>query len=236
MNNTNVIKYSEEINFWINEIKNYEKWFNGEIKEHYKTPSPKDNEKIIARNIKDSAILTWLEKHQKVKYLHDLKLSQSDFKNLKVLDLGSGPFPNALALTEIKELYALDPLLSDYIKAGFPIHYEDKVKFVSSYAEEMPFEDNFFDVILTLNAIDHFDNLIQTSKEIQRVLKPNGFFIAHVHYHKATITEPLEINDNIFKEAFEWCSNLKKIYEKKNKFGHQCDESESYALWSNYHL
>lgn len=228
-------KYNAEINFWIEEIKNYIKWYQGDIKEHYLTSSPTDEEKVVTSNLKDSAILTWFQKHQKTKYLFDLKLTEDDFSGLKILDLGSGPFPNALGLKHINKLYALDPLLPDYLKAGFPIHYYEKTSYIAAFAENIPIEDDFFDVVLSLNALDHFDDLNKTSAEINRVLKKDGFFIAHVHYHKSSITEPLEINDELFKQTFSWCHNLKKIYEKKEKFGSLCNDDESYVLWSNFH-
>lgn len=229
-----VNKHDAELEFWEIEIKNYINWYIGVIKQHYGTLSPGCDEKVKARTLKDSAILSWFNLHQKPKYLADLNLNKNAFVGKKVLDVGSGPYPSALAFDNI-ELYALDPLLSKYIEAGFPIHYYSNVKFVSSFAENMPFDDNFFDVVITLNAIDHVDDLEKTAMEIKRVLKPEGFFIAHVHYHKATTTEPIEITDDIFKQLFSWCKKLNKIHTSDIKHGSVCQDGESYTLWSNYH-
>lgn len=98
------------------------------------------------------------------------------------------------------ELYCLDPLYGQYISSGFPMHYYDRTHFINAPSENIPVEDNFFDVIISVNAIDHVDDFHDTAQELKRVLKPNGKFAMHVHYHKATAAEPIEITDEIFKK------------------------------------
>lgn len=226
-------KYNAELNFWKLEILNYQKWYNNELTEHYGEPSPKEEEKVKKYSTKDNAILTWLEIHQKQKYLEDLSLGKTDFLGLRVLDIGSGPIPSA-SVFEGCELYCLDPLIPCYIQAGFPIHYYNNVKFIYAFSENIPIEDNFFDVIISVNAIDHVDDIFQTSMEIKRVLKKNGTLRMHIHYHKKTLTEPIELNDEVIKAAFDWCTGFCKIEEKKSKRGSIiCNEHESYTLWSN---
>lgn len=230
----NSTKNDAEIRFWMKEINNYMDWYQGRLLSHYDTPTPDEKDKITHYDLKTNAILTWLNQHQKVKYLKDLSLIGNEFRGKKVLDIGSGPMPSALALENI-ELYCLDPLHSKYAKAGSPYSLQEyeNVIFVEGSAEKLPFGTNFFDVVLTVNAIDHVDDLSQTAEEIQRVLKPNGTFLAHVHYHKKTVTEPIEINDKIFRSLFSSIHKLKKISESNEKHGYTCDSTESYTLWSN---
>ncbi len=52
-------KYAAEKNFWLREIQNYIKWYNGELDEYWGTKLPAENEKVPAQNIKDAAILTF---------------------------------------------------------------------------------------------------------------------------------------------------------------------------------
>jgi SAM-dependent methyltransferase len=75
----------------------------------------------------------------------------------------------------------------------------------------MPFENHFFDAVISVNAIDHVDDFFKTASEIIRVLKPNGKIRLHVHYHIKTQTEPLELNDTIVENAFRGIQNFKKI-------------------------
>jgi len=48
------------------------------------------------------------------------------------------------------------------------------VHFCKSQAEELPFDGNFFDVVMCSNAFHHFSNPEKAVREAQRVLKPRG--------------------------------------------------------------
>jgi SAM-dependent methyltransferase len=180
-------------------------------------------------------LLTWQKLHQQPKYLEDLQLPLTAFEGLKVLDVGSGPHPSALVFSNC-EIYNFDPLLPLYIEAGYPIHiYDDRVKFVYGFSEKMPFADDFFDAVISANALDHVDDFRLTANEIKRVLKPSGKLRLHLHFHPATSMEPLEINDSIVSKAFDWCEAFKKISESKAKRGTTLDgPNESFSVWSNF--
>lgn len=227
-------KYESEERFWSNLISELVQWYHGEIKERSQTPFPTNDQKIRSHTIEHSAMLTWFELHQKPKYPIDLQLPVDIFQGMKILDVGSGPMPSAEVFKSC-ELYCLDPLLPAYIRAGYPLHYyKDSTRFVYGYSENMPFRDDFFDAVISVNAIDHVDNISLTAKEIDRVLKPNGMIRMHVHYHKKTIEEPLELNDDVMQEAFGWCSHFRKIDEMDKKMGACAAPGESYALWSSF--
>lgn len=222
-----------EKNFWTSEVQRYIDWYSGNCC-LYGIQPPEDFQKMDATCLKDSAILTWFTLHQKPKYLHDLSLLSNSFIGERLLDIGSGPFPSALVF-EGCSLFCLDPLLPDYIKVGFPIHYYDNVKFIHAHAEDIPVKSGYFDAVISVNAIDHVDNLQRTSLEIARVLKFGGKFAMHVHYHKPTPTEPIQINDQIFSEVFGWCQGLRKISVGKSKMGYTLtSDDEIYALWRNF--
>ncbi len=225
-------KYVAELNFWTGEIENYKNWYNGELKESYGTISPSEKQKIKAGNLKDSSILTWHKFHQEKKYLLDLQLPANIFEGMKLLDIGSGPIPSATCYTNA-ELYCLEPLLSRYLDIGFPLHYYGNTKFIQCKAESMPMEDQYFDAIISVNALDHVDDFEKTANEIQRVLKPGGKVVFHLHYHYKTETEPVELNDERVQNAFSNINNFTKITEKKEKYGSVCEAGESFTLWSN---
>jgi len=221
-----------EIKFWRKQIVQYIKWYNGEIPELYGHPTPIN--KVRQRTTELSAILTFFEVHQKVKYRNDLKLDIDEFSGMKVLDIGSGPFPSALCFKDC-EVYSLDPLFDSYLSAGYPIHcYESRGKFVHAKAEAMPFEDGFFDAVISVNAIDHVNDFADAAKEIKRVLQPGGRFRMHVHYHPKTKAEPLELNDEVFLKHYSWVSGLKKIAVSKQKTGTSLTgNDELYVVWGN---
>lgn len=225
-------KYSAEIDFWQQEIQNYIRWYSAEIKEHYGTMSPEKHEKIDVGILSYSAILTWMACHQQKKYLQDLMLTEDAFDGMKVLDVGSGPMPSASAF-RTAEIYCLDPLIPEYLRIGFPLHYSN-AKFIYGKSEEIPCENNYFDAVISINALDHVDDFSQATKEIARVLKPKGKVRLHLHYHKQTITEPIELNDEIVESYFAFC-NIRKINESNYKMGNILqNNSEKYVLWSNF--
>jgi ubiquinone/menaquinone biosynthesis C-methylase UbiE len=227
-------KFKAEIEFWQKQIHEYVDWYKG-LKILYATSPPTECQRVISYSVKVSAILTWFELHQKEKYYKDLDLTRDCFKGMKILDIGSGPFPSALIFLDC-EVYCLDPLIPEYLKVGFPIHlYENRAKFSYGYSEEMPFEDNFFDAVLSVNAIDHVNDFEKTALEVKRVLKPGGLIRMHVHYHKATKTEPVEIDDERFIDAYKWVEGIKKLFVSKSKTGYTLENNgEYYALWSNF--
>lgn len=228
-----ITKRDAELNFWKKFLTEVEDWYTGNIKLLFGESSPSVKDKVVVFSLKDSAVLTWFNIHQKPKYLEDLIIDGNYFSGMKLLDIGSGPIPSALAFDNC-EVYCLDPLIPDYIKIGFPIHYYDRAKFIYGFSENIPMNDNFFDAVISVNAIDHVNDFKKTSLEIKRVIKPGGKLRMHVHYHQKTSAEPIEINDHVMNEVFGWCPNFKKINESKNKRGYSLgDSGEIYTVWSN---
>ncbi len=233
LKNPFVSKYDAEVKFWQGMIKHCVAWYNEEEKELFGTPSPTPAQKAHLPNIQDSALITWFNLHQKPKYLQDLGLSAKSFSGDKLLDIGAGPLPSAVCF-ENADLYCLDPLYSQYVAAGYPLHYYGNVKFVNAFSEHIPTDDYFFDAVISVNAIDHVDNFAKCALEVKRVLKKNGKLAMHVHYHEATKTEPLQLSDDIFMDAFGWCPNLIKAEQSQTKMGWTLPKGEVYALWKNF--
>jgi SAM-dependent methyltransferase len=228
-----VSKLDAELSFWRQETVKYQKWFTGEITLLYKTPSPGNDKKVKAPDSKDASIRTWHKLHQEAKYLEDLELPPDAFRGMKLLDIGSGPMPSATCF-EGSRLYCLDPLLPEYLEAGFPLHYYGNVTFIHGVSERIPVEDNFFDAVISVNAIDHVDSIQETALEIRRVLKPGGLLRMHVHYHPPTKCEPVSIDDGLFQELFCWCNNFKKVTISQRNFSADLPDNERFVLWSNF--
>lgn len=228
-------KFIHEAEHWNRSFDDYQKWYNAEIDNLYGEMPPIQEVKIKEFSPVINAILTWQKIHQQPKYLMNLQLNKQAFNGLTILDIGSGPHPSALVFENCK-VFCLEPLIPEYLKIGFPIHiYEDRLRFVYGFSENMPFTDNFFDAVISVNAIDHVDIFEITVQEIKRVLKPKGKVRLHIHYHKKTETEPLELNDMMLEDSFLWCSGFTKINESKHSKNCQLtDENEKYVLWSNF--
>ena len=226
-------KQGAELDFWRKEIKKYQKWFAGELSPLYKTPSPENDEKVKAPNLKDTSILTWHRLHQEAKYLEDLELTPDAFQGMKLLDIGSGPMPSATCFKGCR-LYCLEPLLHKYLEIGFPLHYYENVTFIHGVSERIPVQDSSFDAVISVNAIDHVDDIRETAAEIKRVLRTDGLFRMYVHYHPSTECEPINFDDDLFQELFGWCNNLVKVKTSKEDYTKTLSDNESFVLWSNF--
>lgn len=99
-----------------------------------------------------------------------------------ILDVGCGA-GGMLYYTaqKCKEAYGIDVV--DYTD-GFKIRKKryniNNLQFVLGNATKMPFEDNFFDIITAVSAIEHntLEELNILMKECGRILKPGGRLIA----------------------------------------------------------
>ena len=63
--------------------------------------------------------------------------------------------------------YGLDPA-SKLIERA---RQSDKIKYVIARAEKIPYEDNFFDYVISITALQNFDDIGQGLEEIKRVGK-----------------------------------------------------------------
>jgi ubiquinone/menaquinone biosynthesis C-methylase UbiE len=95
------------------------------------------------------------------------------------------------------------------------------MKYVAAPSEAMPFESGHFDVVCSLNSLDHVADLDRTIAEIKRVCRAGGLFllISEVN-HRPTPTEPIEYSWDItsrFVHAFEM------LAEKRFEMGDRQD-------------
>ena len=72
------------------------------------------------------------------------------------------------------------------------------MKYISSPAESIPFQDSYFDIVSSFNSLDHVADIQASISEIKRVLKLGGFFLLITDVnHKATPNEPQGFSWNI---------------------------------------
>jgi SAM-dependent methyltransferase len=132
-----------------------------------------------------------------------------------ILDIGAGNGISSIALSlEGKSVVALEPDSSDTIGAGaiekMKLEYHlDNLEIILSYGEDMPFENDSFDIVYTRQTMHHANNLEQFTKSIYRVLKPNGVLF--------TIRDHV-ITDTKDKKLFLKKHPLHKFYGGENAY------------------
>ncbi|MDH4201284.1 MAG: class I SAM-dependent methyltransferase [Phycisphaerae bacterium] len=51
------------------------------------------------------------------------------------------------------------------------------VMFQTHSAEELPYEDGSFDIVMSFDVLEHLPNVAQHLREVRRVLKPDGYYL-----------------------------------------------------------
>lgn len=82
----------------------------------------------------------------------------------RLLDVGCGT-GFSLNHFSVKEVVGIDP------SQGLIDQYQGKQKLIQGQAENLPFEDSSFDIVISITALQNFSNLEKGLKEIKRVGK-----------------------------------------------------------------
>ena len=147
-------------------------------------------------------------------YINDFNLTYEDYEGKSILDIGCGP-RGSLEWADMASLrVGLDPLVNDYYKLGGGTLFH-KMHYVRAYSEDMPFADETFDFVFSINSLDHVDDLDETVSEMKRVLKVGGIcgIIVDAN-HEPTNTEPITIDLDLkdkFLDVFELIEE--RVYE-----------------------
>jgi len=100
-----------------------------------------------------------------------------------VLDIATGTgdlaiqFAAQIPDAKITGLDISQGMLDVAIKKTAHLSYKDRLQFMQADSEQMPFDDNSFDVITVSFGIRNFETLEKGLAEIYRVLAPGGLFV-----------------------------------------------------------
>ncbi len=100
----------------------------------------------------------------------------------KILDVatGTGDLAIMLASTQATEIIGVDiseGMLNIGRKKVTNKNLADKITLTQADSEDLPFEDNYFDVITVAYGIRNFESLKKGLSEMYRVLRPGGTFV-----------------------------------------------------------
>jgi ubiquinone/menaquinone biosynthesis C-methylase UbiE len=124
------------------------------------------------------------------------KLSSRGFHKGRILDLGCGFGGTAIFIaqrfpdTEVVGIDLSEPLLQMANSNARLAELYERVKFDKEDAQQIPYEDDSFDVVINVGVVHLVENPIEMLNEIERVLVPDGsLFIADLRRSWAGIIE-----------------------------------------------
>jgi ubiquinone/menaquinone biosynthesis C-methylase UbiE len=113
------------------------------------------------------------------------KLSTRGFQQGRIIDVGCGFGVTNLVLAknfmncEFTGIDLSEPLLKIAREAAEDTSLGRRIKFEKADVQEIPYEDNSFDVVINTNMVHLVENPIKMLSEIERILTPDGhLFIA----------------------------------------------------------
>lgn len=193
------VKYEAELAYWRGQLKLLEEWFLHGSADWWGIKPPEHTQKLNVSSLWIvNAVMTMHA--MRPSYIEELKVDRKHFAGRRILEIGNGPLAPILQFEDC-ERHGVDTLNNLYMTSGWPL-YEYNAKIISSGAEKLPYPDNYFDAVLSVNALDHVDDFQKVASEMQRVVKPGGEIRFEVEYHAPTVTEPLSLDDAQVKEAF----------------------------------
>lgn len=100
-----------------------------------------------------------------------------DKKEVVIADIGAGMFSTTGSTWGIVKvtLYPSDILADDYNKLLEEKGVVPIIKVLKEDMTELSYEDNFFDIVNCVNALDHCIDPLTAIQEMYRVCKPDGF-------------------------------------------------------------
>ena len=103
------------------------------------------------------------------------RLKKMDFKNLLDIGSGTGYLINMLSQTHEAEFIGLD-LSPEMVRVSNSKNIKN-AKFIEGRSDELPFEDEKFDVVTCSQSFHHYPDTDKAMQEAYRVLKKGGIYI-----------------------------------------------------------
>lgn len=180
---------------------------------------------------------SWWQKSAKIYALYHLNQPRFDFfdrhvtnwKGLRVLDVGcGGGFSCEFMAKRGATAFGIDQSAKCIKQAqqhaasgGFSIEYQQ------GFAENLPYQDKTFDVVVCVDVLEHVSDLRQTISEISRVLQPNGlFFFDTINRTVKSQLVMIWLLENLLREIPRGIHDWKKFIKPK----------ELTYLLSNHHF
>ncbi len=119
-------------------------------------------------------------------------LSEIDGGRILDVGCGSGQFTEILtdSLKSFDSITGID-VTEEYLSEARQKFTDEKFQFLVASSQEIPFDDETFDLVVISKALHHVENPHASLAEMKRVLKPGGYFLV-VEMHRDELSEAQE--------------------------------------------
>jgi ubiquinone/menaquinone biosynthesis C-methylase UbiE len=119
-----------------------------------------------------------------------------------VADFGCGPRGSLVWADSARMRIGIDVLADRYADAFTDNITSHGMIYVKSTEKVIPIPSGFVDIMFTLNAIDHVNNLLEMCNEIVRVLKIGGEFIGSFNLEEPpSPCEPQRLSETVIQQV-----------------------------------
>lgn len=150
-----------------------------------------------------------------LRLLKETKIRNKNFlKDKIVVDVGPGPM-GLLEGSDARIKIAVEPLAGEFKRHNLLLKKSDVI-YLNQTAEKIPLLDEFADVVISRNNLDHVDDPARVVQEIYRILKPKGYLILNVDInHPPLVAEPHKITQGMIGKLTRNLKLIRKIINKK---------------------
>ncbi len=184
---------------------------------------------IVSSTQEDLDWYRWKAEQLSKNFLSGIK--NLELEDEKILEVGSGPI-GMVTFLKFGERYTVDPL-EDFFKAN-PIlckWRDQEVKYTQGKGEALPFEDQFFSLVIIDNVLDHVKSPKRVLAEVHRVMAEGGYMYINTNVHTKWgvgirfLMETFQIDKG---HPFSFTEGGLRRYLEQRGFGICQEQKESY--------
>ena len=138
-------------------------------------------------------------------------------RNWYCLDLGCGIGNNLSTLLRFFDYIIACDISREALEHAERRFKNPRINFVQADIKTLPFKDNFFDIIICTEVLEHVDDIKQARNELFRVLKKeNGYFIVSCpNYFNFAGIAKLIMDRVLGKEVWDVWGDVQKANERE---------------------
>lgn len=194
-----------------------------------------NNEKIKNRYNRISKVYDSLESPMEVMAMGKWRKKLIDrIEGERVLEVGIGTGKNLTYYPDTLEITGIDFSKNMLEKARNKIKNKKNIKLIEMDAQNMEFEDNIFDTVVTSCVFCSVPDPIKGLKEIRRVCKDNGkiIMLEHMRSNNELVGKFMDIIN--FIPLNVWGANInRRTIENLKKAGFKEEDIEYQDIWSD---